>query len=50
MHDKDNKPEELDIELYGQRCPELAWLTAEEKEQLMNGEMEKEMTEDGLAK
>ena len=50
MHDKDKKPEGLDIELYGHRCPELDWLTAEEKERLMNGEMEKEMTEDGLAK
>ncbi|BAL83054.1 hypothetical protein SELR_13460 [Selenomonas ruminantium subsp. lactilytica TAM6421] len=50
MCEKANKPEGLDIELYGQRCQELDWLTAEEKERLMNGEREKEMTEDGLAK
>jgi hypothetical protein len=50
MREQANKPEGLDIELYGHRCPEVDWLTEEEREQLMNGEMEMEMTEDGLAK
>ena len=45
-----NQPENLDQELYGHLCPELEWLTDEEKEQLLSGEMEKGMTEDGLAK
>ena len=45
-----NKPEGLDRELYGHLCPELEWLSDEEKEQLLNGEMGREMTEDGMAK
>ena len=47
MHDK---PEGLDRELYGHLCPELEWMSDEEKEELLSGEMEREMTEDGMAK
>ena len=45
-----NKLEGLDRELYGHLCPELEWLSDEEKEQLLNGEMGREMIEDGMAK
>jgi hypothetical protein len=42
-------PEGLDEDLYGHLCPELDWFTKEEMERLLDGEMEKEMTEYGLA-
>jgi len=43
-------PEGLDEALYGHFCPELGWLTEEETESIMNGEAEKGVSADGLAK
>ena len=50
MRKTTNQSEDLDTELYGHLCPEVEWLSDAEKEQLLNGDMEKEMTEDGMAK
>ncbi|WP_185753708.1 hypothetical protein [Selenomonas sp. AB3002] len=42
-------PEGLDEDLYGSYCPELDWLTSDELDSLLDGDMEKEMMTYGLA-
>ena len=42
-------PEGLDEDLYGHYCPELDWLTKDELDSLLDGDMEKEMTAYDLA-
>jgi hypothetical protein len=42
-------PEGLDEDLYGHYCSELDWLTNDELDNLLYGEVEKEVTEYGLA-
>ena len=50
MREQANKPEGLDIELYGHRCPEVDWLTEEEREQLMNGEFSRPLNQGSASK